>query len=301
MTTATRSCVLDYPRTLYPPIEPFLVQRLKVSEIHDLHVEESGNATGKPVIVVHGGPGGGCEPFYRQFFDPSVYRIIMFDQRGCGKSTPFACLEENTTWDLVRDMEKIRNLLSVDSWMVFGGSWGSTLALAYAETHPDRVKALVLRDYFEPFREMIPEVERGDLMSAYHRRLTGTDEEAKRKCADAWTRWEMATSKLIVDPAKIEEGDFALAFARIECHYFVNGGFFAREGQLIADAHILSKIPGVIVQGRYDVVCPAKSAWELHKAWPISELKIISDSGHSVSEPGIISALVEACDKFRTL
>ncbi|GAM23599.1 hypothetical protein SAMD00019534_067740, partial [Acytostelium subglobosum LB1] len=319
--------VFDYPRTLYPPIQPYKEHRMKVSDVHDLHVEESGNPEGNPVIVVHGGPGGGCEDFYRQFFNPKLYRIIMFDQRGCGKSLPFACLEDNTTWHLVDDMEKIRVLLNVEKWVVFGGSWGSTLSLAYAETHPSRTKALILRgiftlrrdellffyqegsswlfpEYFEPFRMMIPEVERGDLMSAYYRRLTGSDEEVKRACADAWTRWEMSTSKLILDEDKIkhgEEGDFALAFARIECHYFVNGGFFKEEGQLIKNAHLLKDIPAVIVQGRYDVVCPAKSAYDLHKSYPGSVLRIIPDSGHSVSEPGTMSALVEACDQFATL
>eukprot|EP01132_Coremiostelium_polycephalum_P001235 gene1235-1559_t len=323
----TKSSVFEYTHKLYPPIEPYKVQRLKVSDIHELHVEESGNPTGNPVIVVHGGPGGGCEDFYRQFFDPKVYRIILFDQRGSGKSTPFACLEDNTTWHLVDDMEKIRVLLGIEKWVLFGGSWGSTLSLAYAETHPSRCKALILRgiftlrreeilyfyqngtsfifpDYHEELFSKIPEVERGDIVSAYYRRLTGTDEVVKRECANAWTKFEMATSKLIVDKHKIErgeEGDFAIAFARIETHYFVNGGFFKEEGQLIKNAHILKNIPGVIVQGRYDVVCPAKSAYDLHKQWPESELIIVPDAGHSVSEVGITSALVQACDQFKNL
>jgi len=300
---------------------------LKVSDIHELHYEESGNPDGKPVVFLHGGPGGGLTAFYRQFFDPVAYRVVLFDQRGAGKSTPFACLEENTTWHLVEDIEKIRTHLGIDKWVVFGGSWGSTLALAYAETYPDRVKALVLRgiftlrrkellwfyqegasfvypDAWEKYLAPIPEVERHDMMSAYYRRLTGTDEDEKLKCARAWTTWEMTTSALHVNPESIEKGEdpkFALAFSRIECHYFVHGGWFKSEGQLINDAHILKNIPGVIVQGRYDMVCPAISAWDLKKNWPAADLHIIPDAGHSAKEPGIVSALVEACDKFRDL
>lgn len=246
-------------------------------------------------------------PYYRQFFDPTAYRIVMFDQRGAGQSRPRAELRENTTWDLVEDIERLRKHLSIDRWVVFGGSWGSTLALSYAETHPDRVKALILRgiftlrrkellffyqegssllfpDYWEKFLEPIPPAERGDLMSAYHRRLTGPDEAERLKCALAWTSWEMATSRLLIDKETLEKGEdphFALAFARIECHYFVNAGFFKYDGQLIAEAHKLKGIPGVIVQGRYDVVCPALSAWDLSKVWQDAELKIIPDAGHS--------------------
>ncbi|EGG22079.1 Proline iminopeptidase [Cavenderia fasciculata] len=313
-TSKPRESVLDYPRTLYPPIQPYKEHRLKVSDIHELYVEESGNPQGNPILFVHGGPGGGCSEWYRQFCDPQAYRIIMFDQRGCGKSTPLFSLQDNTTWHLVDDIEKIRKHLGIDRWAIFGGSWGSTLALAYAETHPTVVKCLILRgiftlrreellffyqkgsnylfpDYFDEYLSVIPEVERGDLMSAYYRRLTNdNDKETQMKCAQAWTRWEMATSRLMVDDEKIKEGEdpaFALAFARIECHYFVNGGFFKEEGQLLKNATILNQhnIPGVIIQGRYDVVCPATTAWELSKVWTNSDLKIIADSGHSMSEP----------------
>lgn len=314
-------------RVLYPPIEPYQKDFLKVSDIHNVYYEQSGNPNGKPVVFLHGGPGGGTAPFYRQYFDPKAYRIILFDQRGSGNSTPFASLEQNTTWDLVSDIEKLREHLKVDKWVVFGGSWGSTLALAYAEKHPERVKALILRgifllrpselaffyqegaswifpDAFDKFVEPIPEVERHNLIAAYHRRLTGTNEEEKLRCARAWTTWEMTTSRLYVDAegvAKGEDDKFALAFARIENHYFVNGSWFNKETQLLDDAHKLAKIPGVIVQGRYDMVCPAKSAWDLHKAWPQSQLVIVPDAGHSVKEPGTLSALVEACDRFRDL
>ncbi|EGC32465.1 hypothetical protein DICPUDRAFT_38349 [Dictyostelium purpureum] len=324
-----KKSVLKYPRTLYPPIEPYKTQFLKVSDIHTVYLEESGNPEGNPVIVVHGGPGGGCEDFYRQYFDPQAYRIIMFDQRGCGKSTPFACLDENDTWSLVEDMEKIRVLLDINKWVVFGGSWGSTLSLAYAQTHPSRVKALILRgiftlrreeliffyqqgtsflfpDFFDEYVKPIPLAERHDLISAYHRRLTGKDEKVMLECAMAWSKWEMATSKLIVDPKKIakatEDPKFALAFARIENHYFVNAGFFREDGQLINDAHILKNIPGVIVHGRYDVVCPIKTAWDLKKVWGDNvDLIITPDAGHSMAEAGNLSALVDACDKFKNI
>jgi proline iminopeptidase len=313
-------------RTLYPPLEPYEKGYLKVSDIHEIYYEQSGNANGKQtVIVLHGGPGGGVAPFYRQFFDPTSYRIIMFDQRGAGASRPHAELRENTTWDLVEDIEKLRHHLKVDRWVVFGGSWGSTLALAYAETQPDRVKALILRgifmlrrkellffyqegtsllfpDYWEKYLEPIPPAERFDMMSAYHRRLTGPDDAEKLRCARAWTTWEMATSRLHIDKENVEKGEdpqFALAFARIECHYFVNAGFFKCDGQLLEEAPKLKGIPGVIVQGRYDVVCPAFSAWDLHKKWPEGDLKIIPDAGHSMKEPGILSELVIAADRFR--
>jgi len=300
---------------------------LKVSPIHNLHYEQVGNPQGKPVVVLHGGPGGGCADYYRQYFDPQAYRVVLFDQRGAGKSTPHASLEDNTTWHLVEDVEQLRKHLQIDRWVVFGGSWGSTLALAYAETYPEVVKALILRGIFtlrrkellwfyqegasflfpeawEGYLEPIPEVERGDLMSAYHRRLTGNNEEEKIKCARAWTRWEMETSRLFVDPEALKKADedaFSLAFARIECHYFVNAGFFKYEGQLIKEAERLKNIPGTIVQGRYDVVCPAFTAWDLHKIWPISECHFIPDAGHSMKEDGILSKLVEACDKYKDL
>jgi len=314
-------------RQAYPPREPYNTGFLKVSDVHSLYYEQAGNPDGKPAIFLHGGPGGGCDASHRQMFDPKAYRIILLDQRGAGRSLPHACLEDNNTWALVSDIEKLREHLGVEKWLVFGGSWGSTLALAYAETHPDRVKALVLRgiftlrrkeliwfyqegasycfpDAFEEYLQPIPLVERGDIMSAYHRRLTGDDEAEKLKCAKAWTKWEMTTSRLVVDQAALargEEDKFALAFARIECHYFVNGGFFKEDGELINLAHRLANIPGVIVQGRYDMVCPAISAYDLHKAWPQAELFMIPDAGHSMKEPGILSKLIEFTDKYRDL
>jgi len=277
---------------------------------------------------LHGGPGGGFEPFYRQYFDPNAYRIILFDQRGAGKSTPSACLEENTTWDLVNDVEKIRKHMGVEKWVVFGGSWGSTLALAYAQKHTDKVKALVLRgiftlreeelkwfyqegasllfpDAWEKFLEPIPLVERWNLMSAYHRRLTGKNQSEKIRCAFAWSVWEMSTSRLLVDPKHIarasEDEKFSLIFSTIESHYFINGGFFEYDGQLIKEAHKLANIPGIIVQGRYDVVCPAKAAYDLHKAWPKSELFMVPDAGHSIKESGIVDQLIRATDKYKDL
>lgn len=312
-------------RTLYPEIEPYKVGRLRVSELHDLHYEESGNPEGKPAIFVHGGPGGGTDPKMRRFFDPNIYRIVLFDQRGCGKSTPHAELRENTTWDLVADMERLRVELGIEKWLVFGGSWGSTLALAYAERHPERVSELVLRgifllrkqeidwfyqggasalfaDVWEDYLAPIPEAERGDLLHAYHRRLTGEDAEVRLAAARAWSTWEGKTSMLIPDAgyvAKTSGEEFALAFARIECHYFVNKGFFERDAQLLEDVGTIRHIPAVIVQGRYDVVCPMESAWALHRAWPEADLKIVGDAGHSAMEPGITHELVEATDRFR--
>ncbi|CAF1316797.1 unnamed protein product [Adineta steineri] len=315
-------------RDLYPEIQPYKTGMLKVSEIHTLYYEEVGNPSGKPVVFVHGGPGGGTDPRDRRFFDPEAYRIILYHQRGAGDSTPHACLEENTTWDLVEDLEKLRKHVNIDKWVVFGGSWGSTLSLAYAETHPERVKALILRgifccrrkellwfyqegasmifpDAWDKYLEPIPVGERGDLMSAYHRRLTGSNEEEKLKAATAWSVWEMATSRLYVDPSYIahatDDAKFAVAFARIETHYFVNGAFMNEDGQLLKNADKIKDIPGVIVQGRYDVVCPARSAWDLHKVWPKGELHFVDDAGHSTKEPGIVHQLVNATDKFRDL
>jgi proline iminopeptidase len=314
-------------RTLYPPFEPFKTHSFKVSDVHTLYVEESGNPNGKPAVVLHGGPGGGCPPFYRQYFDPAVYHVVMFDQRGAGKSTPLGCLEDNTTWHLVDDIEKIRQFLGIENWVVFGGSWGSTLALSYAEKHPERVKALVLRgifllrrkeltwfyqeganyvftDAFEKYLEAIPEGERGDLISSFHRRVTSNNKEVQMNAARAWTRWEMATSRLYVDPetvARADEDDFALTFARIESHYFVHGGFFEKDGQLLDEAHKIENIPGTIVQGRYDMVCPFTSAWELHKVWPKAKLAVVHDAGHSAKEPGIVSELVQATDRYKDL
>ncbi|HET8897882.1 MAG TPA: prolyl aminopeptidase [Rhodanobacteraceae bacterium] len=312
-------------RSLYPEIDPFDAGQLKVSELHTLYYEQCGNPHGKPVVFLHGGPGGGCNPKCRRFFDPAAYRIILFDQRGCGRSTPHAELRENTTWDLVADIERLREHLGIDRWQVFGGSWGSTLALAYAETHPDKVSELVLRgifmlrrtelewfyqhgcdmlypDAFETYLAAIPEVERGDLMSAYHRRLTSDDAATRLAAARAWSVWEGGTSFLLRDESYMQssgEDEFALAFARIENHYFVNGGFFEHDDQLLRHVERIRTIPALIVQGRYDVVCPLRSAWDLHRAWPEAELRIVQDAGHSAFEPGITHELIEATDRFR--
>jgi proline iminopeptidase len=311
-------------RSLYPEIEPFDSGFLPVSPLHTLYYEQCGNPNGKPVVFLHGGPGGGTNAKCRRFFDPAVYRIVLFDQRGCGKSTPHAELTDNTTWDLVADIERVREHLGVDRWQVFGGSWGSTLALAYAQTHPDKVSELVLRgifmlrrwelewfyqkgcdalypDAWETYLNAIPEVERGDLMSAYHRRLTSPDAKTRTDAARAWSVWEGATSFLWQDKSHIEssaEDEFALAFARIECHYFVNGGFFEHDDQLLRNIERIRNIPAVIVQGRYDVVCPLRSAWDLHRAWPEADLHIVQDAGHSAFEPGIVHELMEATDRF---
>jgi len=316
---------MGFMRTLYPSIEPYEEGMLSVSEIHTIHYEQVGNPNGKPVVFLHGGPGGGIIPDYRRYFDPMAYRIVLFDQRGSGKSTPHASLEENTTWHLVEDIEKLRNHLGIESWQVFGGSWGSTLSLAYAITHPDRVRQLVLRgiflcrpkeikwfyqdgaswifpDVWEQFVNVIPGPERGDMVTAYHRRLTSEDPEVRLQAARAWSIWEGSTSKLFQDAHLIEEfsdAEFATAFARIECHYFMHNAFFETENFLIENIGRIRHIPAVIVQGRYDVVCPITSAWELHRAWPEADLEIISDAGHSASEPGTINALVLATDKYR--
>jgi proline iminopeptidase len=312
-------------RGFYPEIEPYNSGYLQVSERHRIYFEESGNPNGKPAVFVHGGPGGGTSAKQRRFFDPDVYRIVLFDQRGCGNSKPHASLEDNTTWDLVDDMERLREELSIDKWQVFGGSWGSTLALAYAEKHPARVSELVLRgifmlrnkelqwfyqegasaifpDAWEGYLEPIPEAERGDLIRAYYRRLTGDDEATRQTAATAWSVWEASTSFLNQDRGHIERaaGDaFALAFARIECHYFVNGGFFESEMQLIEGVDAIRHIPTVIVQGRYDVVCPMMTAWELHQAWPEADMRVVADAGHSSYEPGILHELICATDQFR--
>lgn len=312
---------------LYPPISPFHTEHLAVGSGHELYVEQCGNPQGQPVVFLHGGPGGGGNPEDRQFFDPEHYRIILFDQRGAGRSRPHASLVDNTTWDLVADIERIREHFGIADWIVFGGSWGSTLALAYAQTHPEHVRALVLRgiftlrrwelewfyqegasrlfpDLWEDFLAPIPMSERADLMSAYYRRLTSEDAPTRLAAARAWSVWEASTSKLARDPdlvSRMGADEFSLAFARIECHFFVHGGWFEEDGQLIRNAGKLEGIPGVIVQGRYDVVCPPQSAWELHKAWPGSRLVIVEDAGHNSREAGIAQALVEATDAFRRL
>lgn len=311
-------------RTLYPAIEPYKTGRLKVSDVHELYWEESGNPDGKPAVFLHGGPGGGTDPKQRRFFDPAKYRIVLFDQRGCGKSTPHASLEDNTTWHLVSDIEALREHLGIDKWQVFGGSWGSTLALAYAERHPDRVSELVLRgifllrqseidwfyqfgahalfaDAWEDYLAPIPEHERKDLLGAYYKRLTSDDERVRLEAAKAWSIWEGRTSCLFANEELIQRssGDsFALAFARIECHYFKHRGFFGEDSELLDGVSRLRHIPCVIVQGRYDVVCPMESAWALHRAWPEADLRVVPDSGHSAFEPGIVHELVSATDRF---
>ena len=312
-------------RELYPPIEPYDSGRLQVSPIHNVYYEQCGNPEGQPVVFLHGGPGGGIVSDYRRYFDPAAYRVVLFDQRGSGNSTPHASLEENTTWKLVEDIEALRARLGFEDWHVFGGSWGSTLALAYAQTHPARARALVLRgiflcrrkeirwfyqegasaifpDVWEQYVKVIPESERGDMVGAYHRRLTSADEAVRLEAARAWSVWEGSTSKLFPDSSLIEhfgEPHMALALARIECHYFMNHAFFQTDNHLIENVGKIRRLPAVIVQGRYDVVCPMMSAWELHRAWPEADLRIIADAGHSATEPGIVSALVEATDRFK--
>lgn len=310
---------------MYPEIQPYKVEHLPVSGGHHLYLEQSGNSQGLPVLFLHGGPGGGGQPWNRRFFDPERYHTILFDQRGSGKSTPHASLDENTTQHLLTDIEVIREHLGIDRWLVFGGSWGSTLALAYAEHKPERVMGLILRgiflcrdediqwfyqhgagrlfpDYWLDFLAPIPEYERYDLVSAYYKRLTGDDEVARMACAEAWSMWEGRTATLNSDArlaAHFAEPHFALAMARIECHYFVNQAFM-RPNQLLEDAHELADIPGVIVHGRYDVICPIDQAYILQQAWSKSDLKIISDAGHAASESGITEALLQATNKMLT-
>jgi len=313
---------------MYPAIEPFQTAYLKVSDVHTLYYEVSGNKDGTPVVFLHGGPGGGTDPSDRQYFNPEKYKIVLFDQRGAGKSTPTANTDENTTWDLVKDIEKLRELLKIDKWHVFGGSWGSTLSLAYAQSYPDRVKTLVLRGIFtlrkselkffyqdgashifpeawDEYLAPIPEAERHDLILAYHAQLNATDEQTRLYAATAWAKWEMTTSKLYIDPARVahaDDGKFALAFARIENHYFINEGFM-RDGQLLEKQEIdkIRHIPTVVVQGRYDVVCPATTAYALKKVFPEVTLHIVPDAGHSAHEPGTTMLLIEATDRFADL
>ncbi|MFP8967974.1 prolyl aminopeptidase [Pokkaliibacter sp. CJK22405] len=313
-------------RQLYPEITPYAHGMLDTGDGHQVYWERCGTPGAKPVVFLHGGPGGGCAPAHRQLFNPQAYDILLFDQRGCGRSLPHASLENNTTWHLVEDMEKLREAWGVERWQVFGGSWGSTLALSYAETHPERVTELVLRgiftlrkeeihwyyqegasklypDLWEDFLAPIPMKERDDLLHAYHRRLTGEDAQVRQVAAKAWATWEGSTIRLLPDhstAAHFSEDHFALAFARIENHYFVHEGFM-EEGQLIRDAGKLRGIPGTIIQGRYDVCTPVQTAWDLHRAWPEADFQIIDDAGHAYNEPGILDALIRATDHYAGL
>jgi proline iminopeptidase len=310
-------------RTLYPEIEPYDSGRLDVGDGHSLYWERCGTRGAKPVVFLHGGPGAGCSPAHRRQFDPARYDILLFDQRGCGRSTPHASLEANTTWHLVEDIERLRAMAGVDKWMVYGGSWGSTLALAYAQTHPARVTELVLRgiftfrqseldwlyrhgaseifpDKWEEFLALIPEAEQDDLVAAYHRRLTGSDTAEQLAAAKAWSKWEAETVTLLPNPDVIEEHTedaFAVAIARIENHYMINRGWI-EEGALLRGAEKIRHIPGVIVQGRYDCCTPPVTAWDLHKVWPEAELNIVPDGGHLFNEPGILDGLIRATDRF---
>ena len=311
-------------RTFYPEIQPYDSGHLDTGDGHQIYWEMCGNPKGKPAVFLHGGPGSGCSPKHRRLFDPDKYRVLLFDQRGCGRSRPHASLDNNTTWHLVADIERLRTLMGVEQWLVFGGSWGSTLALAYAETHPVRVSELVVRGIFtlrrkellwyyqngaswmfpelwETFLAPIPEAERGDLMAAYHKRLTGSDRAEQIRAAKAWSVWEGSTITLLPNQANAAghaDEHFALAFSRIENHYFVNGGFFDADDQLLRDAYKLKKIPGVIIQGRYDVCTPAVTAWDLHRAWPEAAFHIVDDAGHAFDEPGILNQLITATDTF---
>lgn len=308
-------------RSLFADNDPFATGYLQVG-VHQIFYEECGRPDGRPCVILHGGPGGAINPTMRRFFDPTKWRMVLFDQRGCGKSTPNASLEDNTTWDLIADIERLRKKLGIEKWTVFGGSWGSTLALAYAITHPERVEALVLRgiflvterevqwfyqdgasilapDCWEGFRDVIPPEERHDMVGAYYRRLTSPDRRVQARAAAAWSQWEGDTISLKgpeARPSKFNEEDFAVAFARIECHYFVNKGFFDEDGWLLKNVHRIKDIPGWIVQGRMDIVTPMEGAWNLHKAWPKSRLEVVWDAGHASTEPGIIDGLVRATD-----
>jgi proline iminopeptidase len=318
---------MEQLRTVYNEIEPYDSGHIRVSPAHELYYEQCGTPNGKPVVFLHGGPGAGLVADYRRFFDPNAYRVILFEQRGAGRSRPHASLEDNTTWHLVADIEQIREQFGIEQWLVFGGSWGSTLALAYAETHPARVRGLVLRgiflcrpkeirwfyedsqgasaifsDVWEKYAGLIPEAERGDMIRAYYRRLTSDDESVRREAAHAWSIWEASALKLLPDQKLIDEftePEVAIALARIECHYFINNCFFETENYLIENIDRLRHIPGVIVHGRYDIVCPFMNAWDLHRAWPEATLNVIPNAGHSVTEPGIADALVRATDSFR--
>ncbi len=314
-------------KTLYPQIEPFDSGYLQVSDIHTIYYERVGNPDGIPAVFLHGGPGAGLIPMYRQFFDPQSFHVVLFDQRGCGQSTPSASIEENTTWDLVADIERLREYLGIERWVVFGGSWGSTLALTYTETHPERVGGLVLRgiflgrqwendwifrlgtnaifpDMWDEFANVIPVGEHIDMMGAYYKRLTSSDPKVSSEAARSWSIWEGSTSKLFPDPGlmdKFGEAEFALIIARIECHYYINNLFLPSDNYLLENVSKIRQIPTTIVQGRYDMLCPMRSAWDLHKAFPEAELVIVPDAGHSAEEKGILSALIEATDRLRDI
>ncbi|MCB1546897.1 MAG: prolyl aminopeptidase [Hyphomicrobiaceae bacterium] len=310
--------------SLFPPIEPYAHGRLRVSGGHELYFEECGNPRGKPALVVHGGPGGGCNPTMRRYHDPKRYRIVLLDQRGCGRSTPHASLDDNTTWDLVDDIDKLRRHLGVTSWQLLGGSWGSTLSLAYAQSHPQDVSEMILRgiftlrrseiawfyqegcswlfpDAYASFAALIPQAERGDMVAAYYRRLTHPDPAIRLEAARAWSLWEGKTLSITQDSARerlFGSDSYALAFARIECHYFINGGFLERDDQLIANVGRIRHIPATIVHGRYDVVTPLKIAWDLKSAWPEADLRIVPDAGHAMTEPGITHELIAATNRY---
>lgn len=310
-------------RGLFPENEPFASGWLPTDGPHEIYYEECGRPDGKPCVILHGGPGGAINPTMRRFFDPAKWRMALFDQRGCGKSRPNASLQDNTTWALIEDIERLREHLGVETWCVFGGSWGSTLALAYAITHPERVESLVLRgvfllterelkwfyqdgacmlfpDAWQRFCAPIPEAERGDMMAAYHRRLTHPDRRVQAEAAAAWSQWEGDTISIRgpeARPSKFNEIDFAIAFARIECHFFVNRGFFGADNWVLENAAALQRIPGWIVQGRFDVVTPMEAAWKLKAAWPRARFEVVWDAGHASTEPGIVDALVRATDQ----
>jgi len=315
---------MNHYRSLYPEIEPYNTGMLDVGDGHQMYFEESGNPQGKPAVYVHGGPGGGSSPGQRRVFDAEKYRIILFDQRGCGQSTPAGSLQNNTTWDLVADMEKLRRQLGIEQWQVCGGSWGSTLSLAYAQTHPERISELILRgiftlrkteldwyyqggaanlfpDEWQKFVQPIPQQERDNLISAYYRRLTSDDQTTRLEAARAWSVWEGSTINLLRRPEQVKHfasPEFAVVFARIECHYFVNKGFFQSDGWLIANVDKIRHLPTVIIQGRYDACTPMTTAWDLHQALPEAEFHIIPDAGHAFDEPGIADQLLQTTDRF---
>ena len=307
---------------LYPPIDPFDQRMMDVGQGHRIYMEQCGNPDGIPVVVLHGGPGGGCSPAMRRYFDPAVYRVILFDQRGCGRSRPHAAVKNNTTWHLVDDIEAIRDALEIDTWIVFGGSWGATLSLIYAQTHPDHVSQLVLRGVFlmtqseldwfygggagkfwpevwARFEQLIPEGERDDLIAAYHRRLFSGDMPLETRYARAWSAWENALASIHSNGNGGEApGEYARACARLENHYFINAGFLEFDGQILAHMDRIAHIPGVIVQGRYDIICPPESAYSIANVWPACDLKMVTNAGHALSEPGISAELVRAMDRI---